>query len=101
MPISADIQLDPNKQRFSQPLDSCVGDGGPSPAEVAVLSKGSGPASGAKSFDPRGGSVTAGGGKGRSRAQVLTENWIPPTEAAAGVKVGYDRDDTTDNNYVR
>lgn len=39
MPISGDQQLDANQCRYSLPLDSCVGDGGPSPTEVTTISK--------------------------------------------------------------
>lgn len=39
MPISGDQQLDPNKCRFSLPLDSCVGDGGPTPEQVTTISQ--------------------------------------------------------------
>lgn len=38
MPISGDQQLDPNKPRYGLPLDSCVGDDGPMPTEVTVIS---------------------------------------------------------------
>ena len=39
MPISGDQQLDPNACRFSLPTDSCVGDDGPSPEEVTLISQ--------------------------------------------------------------
>ena len=39
MPISGDQQLDKNQRRFSLPLDSCVGDAGPSPTEVTTISQ--------------------------------------------------------------
>lgn len=38
MPISGELQLDPNKPRFGLPMDSCVGDAGPSPMEVTAIS---------------------------------------------------------------
>lgn len=38
MPISGDIQLDPNQPRFGLPTDSCVGDDGPSPDEAMNIS---------------------------------------------------------------
>jgi len=40
MPISTDIQLDPNKCGFGLPSDCCVGDDGPAPTEVTTISKG-------------------------------------------------------------
>lgn len=42
MPISGDVSLDPNTQRFAQPTDSCVGDDGPEPTAVTTVSTGSG-----------------------------------------------------------
>jgi hypothetical protein len=38
MPISGDQYTDKNKQRYSLPMDSCVGDDGPEPTEVTNLS---------------------------------------------------------------
>jgi len=38
MPISGDQQLDPNKPRYGLPLDSCVGDDGPTPDQAANIS---------------------------------------------------------------
>ena len=46
MPISGDQYTDKNAQRYSLPMDSCVGDDGPSPTEVTTISKGSGPSTG-------------------------------------------------------
>ena len=34
MPIDPKQQLDRNERRYGLPVDSCVGDAGPSPAEV-------------------------------------------------------------------
>ena len=91
MPINPAQYTDKNAARYSLPMDSCVGDDGPSPMEVTVISKGSGAASGARDFSPAGGSVTAGGGKGKSRGQRATENWIPGRPGmGADVPVGYD-----------
>lgn len=61
MPISGDQQLDPNQCRYGLPLDSCVGDAGPSPTEVTTISKSGPKASGAPSFSPSGGDPYAGG----------------------------------------
>ena len=38
MPISGDQYTDKNAQRYSLPMDSCVGDDGPSPTEVTSIS---------------------------------------------------------------
>ena len=46
MPISGDQYMDKNTQRYSLPMDSCVGDDGPSPTEVTTISTGSGPSQG-------------------------------------------------------
>ena len=39
MPIDPKQQLDRNERRYGLPVDSCVGEDGPSPAEVAVVSR--------------------------------------------------------------
>jgi hypothetical protein len=79
LPISGNQQFDPNKQRYSLPLDSCVGDDGPMPAEVTLISKSGAKASAPGHYRPSGGSVTAGGSRGKAVAQG---NSTPP--------VGYD-----------
>lgn len=49
MPISADVYLDKNSRRYGLPMDSCVGDEGPSPTEVTTIATPSGqPVSGYK-----------------------------------------------------
>ena len=60
MPISADIQMDPNKCGYGLPLDSCVGDAGPSPTEVTTISKSGPKASGASMGALKGGDPYAG-----------------------------------------
>lgn len=47
MPFDPTQSTDKNTQGFSIPLENCVGDAGPSPAEVTTIAgKGSGPLSG-------------------------------------------------------
>lgn len=108
MPIDGDVLLDANTQHFSQQADTIVGRGGPTPQEVTLISTGDGPASGLPSMLVEQGGPTAtgtrmnsGGASGKNRGQQAKENWIPPVSNAAPVKVGFDPDYTTDNNYVR
>ena len=61
MPIDPSQQLDPNQRRYSLPMDSCVGDDGPSPTEVTVISKGGARASAPGHLAPSGGDPYAGG----------------------------------------
>ena len=60
MPISGDQQLDPNMCRYSLPLDSCVGDDGPSPTEVTTISKSGSKPAAAQMSAPKGGNPYAG-----------------------------------------
>ena len=60
MPISGDQQLDPNKPRYGLPLDSCVGDAGPSPTEVTTISKAGSKPAAAQMSAPKGGNPYAG-----------------------------------------
>lgn len=70
MPISGDQYSDPNTQRYSLPTDSCVGDDGPSPTEVTVISKSGPKASAANMASPSGGDPYAGGkSAGKAGAQ--------------------------------
>ena len=67
MPISGDNYQDKNARRFSLPMDSCVGDAGPSPTEVTTISK-SGPSpSGAGGLRIVGGPASAMAARGVSK----------------------------------
>lgn len=91
MPIDPSQYTDKDQRRFSLPMDSCVGDDGPEPAEVTMISTGRGPSSGLPAtLALSGGSLTAGGARGKANAQT-----------GGGVPVGFDPDYTTDDNYVR
>jgi len=84
MPISPDQYTDPNQRRYSLPMDSCVGDDGPSPTEVTVISKsGSRPAAASMAApaggDPYAGGKSAGkaGAQGGSVATVMSGPDLP------------------------
>lgn len=66
MPIDASWQTDPDKPRYGLPLDSCVGDGVGDPHAGGKPA----PKPSAAAMGPlRGGSVTAGGSRGKAVAQ--------------------------------
>jgi len=60
MPISGDQYTDKNQRRFGLPMDSCVGDDGPSPTEVTTISKSGSKPAAAQMSAPKGGNPYAG-----------------------------------------
>ena len=77
LPISGDNWTDRNQRLYSLPKDSCVGDMGPSPAEVTVISRKSGRKPGAGGYPGAYGSPYAGGrSAGRAGAQGGTVRTI-------------------------
>lgn len=82
MPISGDQYTDRNAQRFSLPMDSCVGDDGPSPEQVTRISTGAGPSGGLP------GRLGLRGGPGPSASQFGSPTGRP--KSFTSVPVGYD-----------
>lgn len=70
MPINADQNTDKNTQGYSLPVDSCVGDSGPTPEQVALDVPGGTQVTAAEMGSPTGGSITAGGSRGKAIAQT-------------------------------
>ncbi len=79
MPIDPTQVTDMNQRRYGLPVDSCVGDAGPTPEQAAVISTSGAKATNAPNLAPTGGSVTAGGSRGKAVGQT---NQTPP--------IGYD-----------
>lgn len=91
MPISTDYYSDPNQRRYSLPMDSCVGDDGPSPIEVTVISKSGPKASAASMASPSGGDPYAGGkSAGKAGAQGGS---VPTIDSGPDLPNDYDTDD--------
>lgn len=68
MPINADIQMDPNQCGYSLPVDSCVGDAGPSPTEVTTISQPGGKSGSVPNELRINGGTTEGWGKSAGKA---------------------------------
>ena len=77
MPIDPSQQLNPNLCRFGLPMDSCVGDDGPSPEQVTTISKSGGRAQGATRTTMSGGNPYAGG-------KSTSPGWKNPTTGYDG-----------------
>ena len=91
MPISGDQQIDKNALRYSLPLDSCVGDAGPTPQEVAVISKSGPKASAANMAAPSGGNPYIGGkSAGKAGAQGGS---VPTVMSGPDLPNDHDTDD--------
>jgi len=91
MPISGDQQLDPNQRRYSLPLDSCVGDDGPTPEEVTAISKSGSRMSAASMAAPTGGDPYAGGkSAGKAGAQGGS---VPTVMSGPDLPDDHDTDD--------
>lgn len=93
MSVNYDQATDANERGYSLPVDCCVGDDSVQPTYVTTISK-SGPSD--KGLPAR---LTEQGGPTPSAAQFGSPKGAPRTYDS--VPVGYDRDVTTDNNYVR
>lgn len=91
MPISGDVWLDANTQRFGLPKDSCVGDDGPSPTEVTTISKSGPRATNPGHLAPGGGDPYAGGkSAGKAGAQGGT---VRTVVSGPDLPNDYDTDD--------
>lgn len=91
MPISPDQYADANARRYSLPMDSCVGDDGPSPTEVTTISQSASKPSAASMAAPSGGDPYAGGkSSGKAGAQGGS---IPTVNSGPDLPNDYDTDD--------
>lgn len=92
MPIDPSQHTDPNACAYSLPMDSCVGDGGPSPTEVTTISKSGAKASGGSFAAPSGGDPYAGG-------KSVSPGWKNPRTVVSGPDLPNDHDTDDPNRY--
>lgn len=91
MSDNPDIQNDPNQCGYSLPVNVCVGDDGPTPEQVAVISKSGGSKPGAGGYPGAYGDPYAGGkSAGRAGAQGGA---IPTVVSGPDLPNDHDTDD--------
>lgn len=95
MPINPDQVTDKNALRYSLPVDSCVGDAGPSPEQARMISRGGGRDSGLSR------TTLTGGPTSTQTAQAFGKSAGRSPSQGGPVPVGFDPDYTSDNNYSR